>query len=309
MSYNVHFAPLQGYTDLIYREVHASVFGGVEAYYSPFVRLEKDGFRNKDIKDIVVNNTNKLLIPQLIASNPEEFRQIASFFRQQGYCKADINLGCPFPMQARLHRGAGMLPYQEEVISLLNTVYEFPELQFSVKLRLGWNSPEETQAILPVLNSLPLSHVTLHPRVGTQQYKGTTNLEGFYHFYKACKHPLFYNGDLCSLADIEAITTRFPDLKGVMLGRGLLSAPWLALEYRDGKELSLLEKKEKLKLFHALLVERYSTRLEGGEHQILAKLKTIWDFLLPDVEKQLRKKVLKSTGLAAYRAAVNVLLA
>lgn len=308
MSYIVHFAPLQGYTDLVYREAHATVFGGVEAYYSPFVRLEKEGFRNKDIKDIAVNNNNKLLIPQLIAADPHEFRQIASFFQQQGYQKVDINLGCPFPMQARLHRGAGMLPYKEEVIALLDTIHEFPELQFSVKLRLGWNFPDESLAILPLLNPLPLSHIALHPRIGIQQYKGSTDQEAFTRFYEVCEHPLFYNGDICSLADIDTITTCFPNLKGVMLGRGLLSYPWLAQEYLSGKELSPSEKQEKLRLFHSLLVEGYSPRLEGGEHQMLEKLKTIWDYLLPDAEKKLRKKIIKSTKLTAYQAAVNALL-
>ena len=31
----IHFAPLQGYTEAIYRNAHATVFGGVETYYTP----------------------------------------------------------------------------------------------------------------------------------------------------------------------------------------------------------------------------------------------------------------------------------
>ena len=52
-SYVIHFAPLQGYTDSVYREAHAQIFGGVETYYTPFVRLEKTGFRNKELRDLV----------------------------------------------------------------------------------------------------------------------------------------------------------------------------------------------------------------------------------------------------------------
>ncbi|MFQ9022657.1 MAG: hypothetical protein ACLR6J_18630 [Parabacteroides merdae] len=44
---------------------------------------------------------------------------------------------------------------------LLETIFEFPEIQFSVKLRLGWDSPEEAQALLPFLNGLPLTHLTI----------------------------------------------------------------------------------------------------------------------------------------------------
>lgn len=44
VPYAIHLAPLQGYTDLVYREAHARVFGGVDTYYTPFVRLERMAF-------------------------------------------------------------------------------------------------------------------------------------------------------------------------------------------------------------------------------------------------------------------------
>ena len=191
---------------------------------------------------------------------------------------------------------------------MLETICEFPDIRFSVKLRLGWDSADEAQALLPFLNELPLTHLTLHPRIGTQQYKGATDEDAFSRFYAQCTHPLFYNGDIHTLADIHSITARFPRLKGVMLGRGLLAFPWLAAEYSSGVSLSVQEKKDKLHAFHALLLESYSSRLEGGEHQVLDKIKTVWDYLLPDAEKKLRKKVLKSTRLAAYMEAVKAMI-
>ena len=33
----VAFAPLQGYTDCVYRRAHSEVAGGVDEYYTPFV--------------------------------------------------------------------------------------------------------------------------------------------------------------------------------------------------------------------------------------------------------------------------------
>lgn len=307
--YAIHFAPLQGYTDSVYWEAHAQVFGGVENYYTPFVRLEKGSFRNRELRDLEPDaNTSDRVVPQLIAASPEEFRRIAGLFRELGYRRADINLGCPFPMQVRQHRGAGILPYPDEVKTLLETIFEFPEIRFSLKLRLGWDSPDEAQALLPFLNGLPLVHLTLHPRMGTQQYKGKADQEAFSRFYDTCAIPLFYNGDLQSLSGIHSLLGCFPRLKGVMLGRGLLFSPWLAMEYVSGVSLTAQEKKEKLSAFHALLIAGYSSRLEGGEHQLLDKMKTLWDYLLPDAEKRLRKKVLKSTRLADYRLAVQCLI-
>ena len=49
----IHFAPLQGYTDHIYRNAHHEIFGGIDYYYTPFVRLETvDSFRLRDLRDI-----------------------------------------------------------------------------------------------------------------------------------------------------------------------------------------------------------------------------------------------------------------
>lgn len=305
----IHFAPLQGYTDAVYREAHTSVFGGIEAYYTPFVRLEKGTLRNKELRELAPeSNPSGNVIPQLIAATPDEFRTIAGLFREKGYRRADINLGCSFPMQVRARKGAGLLPYPEEAEALLRAAEEFPELAFSVKMRLGWENAEECMALVPVLNELPLEHITLHPRLGVQQYKGMVDRDGFARFYEACKHPLLYNGDLLSLEDIRAVIERFPRLRGVMLGRGLLAAPWLAAEYAAGEAWTAEKRREGLTAFHEQLTDRYRSRLEGGEHQVVAKLKTLWDYLLPDADKKCRKKIAKSTSLTAYRSAVKELL-
>lgn len=309
MSLPVHFAPLQGYTDQVYRRVHAKVFGGIDTYYTPFIRFEKEGFRSKDLKDIEPEENVAIpVVPQLIAATPDEFRSIATLFIEKGYRRADINLGCPFPMQVRLHRGAGMLPYSDEIACLLDTIYEFPQLAFSLKMRLGWDCKTDAFRLLPLLKEYPLTHITLHPRIGTQQYKGDVDSDCFSLFYETCPVPLFYNGDLYSLIDFHSMTERFPRLAGLMSGRGLLAKPWLAMEYSSGHPLSAGEVKERLREFHRLLQDGYSIRLEGGEHQVLSKMKTIWDYLLPDAEKKLRKKVVKSSSLQVYNRAVSDLL-
>lgn len=98
----IHFAPLQGYTDAVYRRAHARIFGGIETYYSPFVRMEHGEIRRKDARDIgPENNPGLHLIPQLIAPDTDKLEHIMSLFIEKGYREADINLGCPFPMLAR----------------------------------------------------------------------------------------------------------------------------------------------------------------------------------------------------------------
>lgn len=306
----IHFAPLQGYTDAAYRQAHARIFGGVDTYYSPFVRVEHGEIRRKDARDInPENNRGVHLIPQLIAPYPDKLEQIMSLFSGYNYREADINLGCPFPMLAKRHNGAGMLPYPEEVKELLVAAIEkYPRFHFSVKLRLGWENADECLALLPLLNALPLSHIILHPRLGKQQYKGEVDLDGFEAFYNGCDKPLFYNGDLHTTEDIQTIAVRFPKLAGIVIGRGLLANPALAWEYRQGKRLSADEMTEKVRQLHTDVYNSYEEQLQGGETQLLMKMKSFWEYLLPEGNRKAKKTIHKTAKLTNYLAAVNELL-
>ena len=155
---SIHFAPLQGYTEAFYRNAH-----GIDSYYTPFVRLEKDGFRNKDVREIAPeSNQVPHLVPQLIAPSIEKAETILSLFIEKGYKEADINLGCPFPLLAKRHNGSGILPYPDEVKTLLGLTLKYPQISFSVKMRLGWENPDECLQLAPILNDLPATI----PRIG-----------------------------------------------------------------------------------------------------------------------------------------------
>lgn len=309
-AYPIHFAPLQGYTDAVYRQAHARFFGGVEYYYTPFARVEHGEVRPKDLRDIEPENNRCLkLIPQFIAPNPEKLIQIMDAFLAKGYQQVDINLGCPFPMLAKRHNGAGILPYPEEVKTLLSTAIEtYPTVRFSVKMRLGWERNEEALALLPFLNELPLSHLILHPRIGKQQYKGEVDLEAFETFYTACRHPLFYNGDVLTVEDINRIIERFPKLAGIMIGRGLLANPALALEFQQGKTLSKAEMAERIESLHQDVFSHYGNRLQGGDLQLLGKMKGFWEYLLPYADRKAKKAIHKANRLDTYQTAVQTLI-
>lgn len=306
----IHFAPLQGYTDAIYRQAHARIFGGIASYYTPFVRIEHGDFRRKDVRELEAeNNRGVVLTPQLIASTPETILHILSLFIEKGYQEVDINLGCPFPTLAKRHNGAGLLPHPDEVKALLSAALEaHPDIRFSVKMRLGWEDAAECMALLPLLNSLPLSHITMHPRLGKQQYKGEVDLEAFQRFYAECEKPLVYNGDLLTLDDIERIESSFPRLAGLMIGRGLLANPALAIEYQQGEPLSPQAMMEKIRLLHADVFSQYGNLLEGGEQQLLTKMRTFWEYLLPDGDRKAKKVIHKTSKLSNYQAAVSNLL-
>ena len=97
-------APLQGVTDNVWRMAQHSVFGGVDAYYAPFMRVERGEVRRKDLRDVEPErNAGITLIPQILACQPDHALMMVDALKQKGYSRIDINLGCPFPPIA-LHR-------------------------------------------------------------------------------------------------------------------------------------------------------------------------------------------------------------
>lgn len=306
-SYELHFAPLQGYTDHIFRNAFAKYFGGVDVYYTPFIRIERDGFRRRDVRDILPDlNQVDALVPQILPGTPDEFRLLADLLQENGYQRADINLGCPFPLIAGKRKGAGMLPYPELVKEVLQTIDEYPEMRFSVKMRLGWENAGECVILNDMLNDLRLEHITVHARTGKQQYKGETNPEAFARFFELSRHPLFYNGDLRSVEDIHFILGKFPLLRGVSVGRGLLSSPFVGKSFKENETFSEELRMSTFSAFHEELFSAYSGVLQG-EIQLLTKMKTLWEYFLPETDRKLLKLIKKANKLSRYNEAVRAI--
>ena len=305
----IYSAPLQGFTEAVWRNVHAAVFGGIDGYYTPFLRFEHGEIRNKDVRDIECkNNTAPNLVPQIIAATPEEMRPLLELLADEGYGCADINMGCSFPLQMRKKHGAGLLPYPDMVAAVMEETKRWPGFTFSVKMRLGCNSKDEWKELMPVFNDCRLDHITMHPRLGIEQYKKAVDLDAFAEFYDACRHQLIYNGDICSLDDVQRIEQRFPRLKGIMLGRGLIANPALGLEYSKGCELDNGEKARLVQQMHDAMLRELTPRLQGNT-QFLSKMKPYWEYLLPDMLKRDKKAILKATTTEKYLSAVGNALA
>lgn len=304
---DIFFAPLQGYTDDVYRRVHHKLIGGVKNYYTPFIRVEVGGIRSKDIRDITPeNNSGVPVVPQIIFNSRKEFDYLTNKVNDLGFKEIDLNMGCPFPLQARHGRGCGILAHPDIVAEIIEGIKEHSDITFSVKMRLGWDNPSECEKIIEMLNNVQLRHITLHPRTGIQQYKGTVDYDAFERVYTQTNNPIIYNGDIITLEDIKRIENRFTNIKGIMLGRGLLGCPSLAVEYANDTAWSSSKRIELMLKMHDALMAEYSKILKG-DTQMLNKMRTFWEYAEPLLGRKPYKKVMKSGNLKNYLLAVNEL--
>ena len=228
-------APMQGLTEVLFRRVYEECFpGAIRLAVSPFLSLTHGNLADawEKIDDVWPerNRGSIPVIPQILGKEPEEFVELANRLYDIGYTEVNWNMGCPMRKVAAKHRGSGLLPHPDEVEAILDTVVPRIKPRLSVKMRLGLKQKEEIFALVPLLNQYPLASVTIHPRLGRQQYTGVPDLETFAQVLPLIKHPVIYNGDICSAADARRIRERFPQVADLMVGRGVLYRPTLPLE-------------------------------------------------------------------------------
>ena len=303
---DVYFAPLQGFTDFVYRNAYAECFGGVERFFTPFLRVEDGEVRRKDAVDLTATTpkVRPSLVPQIIANSREEVDILLQYIVSQGFNCCDINFGCPFPQQtARMH-GAGILSHPCTVREVLDAAANFgAQLKLSLKMRLGNTDKNECLAIVDIINDAPLEFVTVHPRIGKQMYKGSVDLEAFAGLASRLKHPVVYNGDIVDAEGVRRIVAMFPDLHAVMIGRGILSNPFLPESIKGGN--NFFDRAKYLKFIN-LLINGYQNHYNGSEQMTLDKMKTFWDYPLRGVDKKCVKAIQKARTLSEFLAMVAV---
>ena len=307
-SHRIYFAPLQESTDHIYRSAHVKYFGGIDKYFAPYIVRQNDGtIKPSHLRDIKsTNNQGYLLIPQILAGNPEDFVYTSSVLYENGYNEINLNLGCPYPMVTNKGLGSGLLPYPERIRSILETSLPKIECKVSVKMRAGLQSPEEIFKVIEVLNDFPLSEVILHPRIAKQLYRGAPDETVFAEVHKALKHLLVYNGDIETAENIDRLNGVFGDINTWMVGRGILKNPFLPLIVKGAK---LPERDKKVKIlrdFHDELFFKHSNLLSCHSH-LLMRMEKIWSYFcysFPDPHKTF-KRIKKAANITKYEAAVN----
>lgn len=251
----LYFAPMEGITDALFRQVFQARFGGVDKYFMPFVSPSSSlSYTVREEFDIApAQNRGLQAVPQILARDADCFLGAARSFANSGYPEVNLNLGCPSGTVTGKGKGAAMLKDVAALRRFLDAVYGAAPLPVSLKTRIGFESPEEWERILPVFAAYPIHEIIIHPRTRSQLYRGTPHGEAFRQALAQLNCPVIYNGDLFTAQRAQETAAEFPAMAGMMLGRGLLANPALLREWKGGPPLTL----EDLTGFHDALYRAY----------------------------------------------------
>ena len=303
-------APMRGITTMHYRQAFIRHFHRLDIAMAPFIpTVRAERINPRLLKDLLPEkNTDLPLIPQLIGNNAADFVHMTKALHELGYEEINWNLGCPHKPIRNKRRGSGLLPHPEMVDAFLDDVFRESPCRISVKVRLGVSSKAELLHLIPVLNRYSLSEVIIHPRTAEQMYDGKADLDAFGEAFTALAPPVCYNGDINSPAAFRIVQQRFPSITRFMLGRGLLSNPFLCESIKDGSPQTG-RALERIIAFHDDLLAAYETILHG-DHPVLGKMKEFWTYQSIHLSNgaKMFKKLKKARQLSSYRSIVSEFL-
>ena len=304
-------APLQGVTDVVFRQTYARHFNGIDQAMAPFIStMSSRRLKPSRLKDVdPALNTALPVIPQILGNNPDDFIYLGDYLFDMGYTQVNWNLGCPHSKIAKKLRGSGLLSHPDKIDDFLSRIIPAMKPSLSVKIRLGRKKKEEIRDLIAMFNTHKLDEIILHPRTGEQMYTGTADIDAFERAMNACIHPMVYNGDIVDKASWKKIRQRFPEISRFMIGRGILSNPFLPEQIKGvntDSQNNESQQRERLKTFHADLFNSYKQVFSGPGH-LIGRMKGFWNYLGPSFEnsKKPLKKLLKSNSEQDYSERVN----
>ena len=271
-----YFAPLEGITDYIYRNLHRRYFPGVDKYFTPFLSPTQNHiFAPRELRQIAPeNNRDVPLVPQLLTKEGEDFLWAANVLADMGYEQVNLNAGCPSGTVTAKGKGSGLLADPDSLRRLLDEIFAKTPIAVSVKTRLGMDDVGEFPAILDIYNDYPIAELIVHPRTKREMYKGAVHMDSFAQAAAGTDLLLCYNGDISNAADCHRIAQQFPGVTAIMLGRGLVADPALIAAMHGTRR-----DKQTLRRFHEELCQSYCEAF-GGPASAMHRMKAIWSYML-----------------------------
>lgn len=306
-----YLAPMEGITGFIYRnayEKHFNSNNNIVKYFAPFIVPNKsESLKTKELRDILPeNNKGMNVVPQILTNDSDGFVTTSMKLYELGYNEVNLNLGCPSGTVVSKNRGSGFLAKREELDRFLDEIFKINDMKISVKTRIGKDSPDEFYELIKIYNKYPIEELIIHPRIQKDFYGNKPNLEVFKDALTLSTNSVCYNGDIFTANDYNKLTEEFPEVKSMMIGRGLISNPGLVNLIKNNDSLD----KNVLKDFHDEILNNY-IELFNEERNALFRMKELWGYMIYifSDSKKYAKKIKKTQKLNEYKAAVLSLFA
>ena len=272
-------APMQDVTDLpFWRVMHR--YGGPDLYFTEYFRVHGDSKPERWIlKAIDENPTGRPVVAQIIGQEIPALVRTAKALQRHPVAAIDLNLGCPAPIVCRKNAGGGLLRHLGQIEEILKALRQAVTIPFTVKTRIGFDSPAEFDALLDLFARHPLDAVSVHGRTVREMYRTEVHYDRIAEAVRRLPCPVFANGNVLSTRIAEEVA-RQTGAAGLMIGRGAIRNPWLFEQIRargEGREAFVPLRRDLREYIDVLYREVASPDFREKDH--VSKMKKYLNFV------------------------------
>lgn len=232
-------APMEGLADYVLRDVLTST-GGFDGCVSEFVRVTGSVLParvyEREAPEVLhgsVTAGGTPMVIQLLGSDPEWMARNAAQAAKLSPHGIDLNFGCPARLVNQHGGGAMLLTDPEQLNRIVSSVRAAVPASIAVtaKMRLGVSDTSLAMDCAVALAEGGAASLVVHARTRDQGYRPPAHWEWIARIDAAVDVPVIANGEVWTVADWQRCRA-VSGCDDVMIGRGAVSDPFLALRIR-----------------------------------------------------------------------------
>ena len=223
---------MQDVTDLAFWKLISS-YGGADIYFTEYFRVHATSTLDRSIlRSITENPTGRPAIAQMIGNDIPSLVRSARELQNYPIAAVDLNLGCPAPVVYRKCAGGGLLRDPGHVDAILGALREAIKTKFTVKTRIGFDSPQVFPELLPIFAKHSLDLLTVHGRTVKEMYRSEVHYDYIARAVAELPCPVLANGNIYSARKATEVL-QLTGARGLMIGRGAIRNPWIFHQFRQ----------------------------------------------------------------------------
>ncbi len=237
----IYIAPIAGVTDYTYRGILEKF--NPDLIFTEMVSVNAVSVLNdKTISRILHLREGNAV--QIFGEDIEKIKYSAKYIEKLGVSHINLNCGCPMKKIVNCGYGAALVKEPEKIKKILFELRGSlkDETKLSIKIRIGYDKPQNYMEIAKIAEEIKCEHITVHGRTRAQLYSGKADWSYVKEIKEKLKIKVIGNGDIFTAEDAKE-KVGFSGVDGVMLARGIFGNPWLIKQIREIFETGFVQTK------------------------------------------------------------------
>ncbi len=194
---------------------------------------------------------------QIFGSDPLRMAESAVMVEEMGADIVDINLGCPVKKVVQQGGGSNLLRDLPLLKRIFVAVRKSIRIPLAIKIRTGWDRDSiNATEVLRLAEDCGVEAIAIHGRARCDMFGGNADWSVIARVKEAARIPVIGNGDVFAPEDAERMFLE-TGVDGVMMGRGVLSNPWLirqCYDHLNGRSAGEVRLQERIEFICRFLV-------------------------------------------------------